>query len=317
MKANSQWLKEKQVKTVEYTFESATRKSLYSLYAIGDAHIGALNCAEEELMSLVGRIAADPNALWIGGGDMLDAVILQDVKRFDISALPNWMVEGDADGVRERVGDIIAAQKRRFLSIVNPIKDKCLGLIEGNHEYAMYKHHNRNVMQEMCETMNVPNLTDCAFIRLRFKRLTSVHSGVNTVTVFICHGHGEGRSSGAEPNRLFKLAADKQADIVLTGHSHTFHIHPPIPMLILPHGGRLLPEPIIREKYVANWGSYLFTYKRGPSTYASRANYPVRPMYTVETTIKPHHSVAVSMNDGTKERAELNIPVIEMRQLKL
>lgn len=305
------------MKTAEYTFETDSRKTKYSLYSIGDAHIGALNCAESELIALVHKIAQDENAFWVGGGDLLDAVILQDVKRFDVNSLPNWMVSGAANEIKKRVGDIVSAQKKRFLSIVGPIKHKCLGLIEGNHEEAIAKHHNRDVMAELCEALDVPNLTDCAFIRLRFKRLSSKQSGGVVVTLFVCHGHGGGRTSGAEPNKLFKLAADKYADIILTGHSHSFHIHPPIPVLTLPHGGKLLKEPMIREKYVANWGSFMFTYKEGPSTYASRANYPVRPMYTVETTITPHHSHKIYAKDGTGEAVDASVPLIEMQQLKL
>lgn len=310
------------MRTVEYTFETDSRSTGYSLYAIGDAHIGALNCAESELMSLVNKIKGDPNALWIGGGDYLDAVILQDAKRFDVNSLPDWMVTGGANEVKRKVGDILAAQRKRFLQIVHPIKEKCLGLIEGNHEYSIFKHHNRDIMNELCEGLNTIDLTDCAFMRLRFKRLynksksSGLENASTTITVFICHGHGEGRSSGAEPNKLFKLAADKEADIILTGHSHTFHIHPPIPMMVLPHRGKLLPEPIVREKFVANWGSYLYTYKKGPSTYASRANYPIRPMYTVETIIYPHKQQAFGLNDGTSEMSRFTHPVIEMHQLK-
>ena len=305
------------MKTVEYVFNADSRSAQFKFYALGDIHVGALNCAEHEFMRLVRTIANDDNARWIGGGDMLDAVIIQDAKRFDINSLPDWMVTGSAKSVKAMVGDIIAAQKRRFLHMVKPIKDKCLGLIEGNHEYSIFKHHNRDVMAELCNAMEVPNLTDCTFMRLKFKRHTVGTPQVAVVTVFACHGHSAGRSSGAEPNNLFKLSADKHADIVLTGHSHTFNIHPPIPIMRLPANGKLLAEPIVREKYAANWGSYMLTYKDGPSTYASRANYPIRPMYTVETTITPFRTIAYKCAKEDLSDAQISCPEIEMRQLKL
>jgi len=222
---------------------------------------------------------------------MCDAVILNDVKRFDVNTLPSWMLTGSPRAIKERIGDMLYAQRRRFVKLVKPIKDKCLGLVEGNHEFSIYKYHNRDHMAELCRELDAKNLTDCAFLRLRFLRPSSeddrkVHS--NSVVVFICHGHGEGRTAGAEPNRLARLAADKDADIVLTGHSHTYHILPPIVMLGAPSAGALPENPTVHEKYVANWGSFLYTYQTGPSTYASRSNYPVRPMYTVETVIEPH-----------------------------
>ena len=125
--------------------------------------------------------------------------------------------------------------------------------------------------------------------------------------MFITHGHGGGRTSGAEPNSLYRLAADKGVDIVLKGHSHTYCIHPPIPMLYIPSGGALPSEARVKYKYAANWGALVLTYQDGPGTYASRANYPVRPMYTVQTIIKPFHF----------DNAGNDVPDIEMIPVKL
>lgn len=270
-----------------------SRSSTFKLYPLGDIHIGAMNCAENEFRSVVRMIRDDPDAMWVGGGDMLDAVVLQDVKRFDIQSMPAWMFTGKAEDIKAKIGDIISAQQKRFLEIVWPIKDKCLGLIEGNHEYSIYKHHGRDVMTHLCEALHTENLTDCAFIRMRFRR-GGEHSTASCsgATVFICHGFGEGRSAGAEPNKLAKLAADKEVDLLVTGHSHNFHIMPPVPMLWIPTAGKLPEDTFVREKHVANWGSYMYTYKRGPSTYASRANYPVRPMYTVQVVFSPFKRIS-------------------------
>ena len=280
------------MRLVEREFLTTTRSTEYKLYGIGDVHIGALNCAEKEVRQLVKKIAKDPNARWIGGGDYCDAVILGDIKRFDVNTLPNWMLDGNANTVKERIGDIVFAQRKRFVDMVMPIKDKCLGLIEGNHEYSIFKYHNRDHMGQLCAMLDTTNLSDCSFIRLKFRRKTEgskCRGKSSSVVVFISHGHGGGRTSGAEPNKLHRLASDKDADIILTGHSHTFCILPPIAVLGMP-GQAVLREDedaVVKEKHAANWGSFVYTYKAGPSTYASRANYPVHPMYTVETAIKP------------------------------
>ena len=291
------------MRLVEYTFKPRDAKYEFFLYVLGDLHIGASNCAEDKIRKLVKRIADNPNAFWIGGGDVPDAVILNDSKRFDPSILPDWMLEHQgADNIRKNLQDMVRAQEGRVYELLDPIRDKCLGLIEGNHEYSIMKHHNRDLSRHMCEHFNCPDLTDCAFIRFRF------HNGNKTsiVKMFVSHGHGGGRSSGAEPNILYRLAADKDCDIVMKGHSHTFCIHPPIPLLTIPETGNLGKDPEVYEKYAANWGSTLYTYQSGPSTYASRANFPVRPMYTVETRIRPFHRTF----DKTR-------PAIEMHQVRL
>lgn len=278
----------------EFCFRNLSRSDKTSLYVIGDAHVGALNCAEDKIVRLVERIRSDPNARWLGGGDMCDAVILNDTSRFDPSILPNWLLEGkNGKDVRLNLQDILSAQKRRLFKLLTPIKDQCLGLIEGNHEYTIMKHHNRDFMAELCTYFNCENLTDCAFLRFKFNRKVNYSQDgkprdpTATIRGFICHGHGGGRTSGAEPNNLYRLAADKEVDFVLKGHSHTFCVHPPIPMLSIPSGGKLPEDPIVYDKHAANWGSFVYTYKTGPSTYASRANYPVRPMYTCEVLMEP------------------------------
>ena len=299
------------MKLMEYSFESKTRDYDFYLYPIGDVHVGASNCAEDKLQRLVKLIASKKNAYWIGGGDMLDAVILNDSKRFDPSVLPDWMLENQSgDRVRKNLEDMLEAQQKRFFKLMDPIRDRCLGLIEGNHEYTIMKHHNRNLMAAMCRHFNAPDLTDCAFLRLKFRRLDGNHT--TTIRGFITHGHGGGRTSGAEPNILYRLAADKEVDFVFKGHSHAYCIHPPIPVLSIPSAGAMPTDPTVYDKFAANWGAFLLTYKSGPSTYASRANYPVRPMYTVECHIKPHQHQYVKKDKSNQER-----PHVELNPVRL
>ena len=303
------------MKLVDIPFTTNSRSETLKIYPIGDTHVGALNCAEDKLRGIVRTIASDKNAYWIGGGDYLDAVILNDTKRFDPNVVPDWMLAEGPDKSRVNLTDMLEAQRKRFFKIMAPIKDKCLGLIEGNHEYTIMKFHNRNLMRSLCEYFSLngqpaTDLSDCAFIRLKFRQKSKGGITSSTVRMFICHGNGGGRTSGAEPNSLYRLAADKECDIVLRGHSHSFCIHPPIPMLSIPSGGVMPSHPTVYDKHAANWGAYVYTYATGPSTYASRANYPLRPMYTVEITIKPLHSV-------NREGHERDMPRIDMREVRL
>lgn len=276
------------MKLKDYTFNVKRGESM-TFYVIGDAHVGSKNCAEEKLKVLVDIIKADPNARWFGGGDLTENIVPSDSKRFDPTVLPDWMLDNrDADDVVMDLKDIIGAQLERLYAILDPIKDKCLGLIEGNHEYSIMKYHNRDIMNTVCKHFKVANLTDCAYLRFNFRRGKQETA---VVRAFITHGHGGGRTSGAEPNCLYRLAADKDCDIVWKGHSHTFAMHPPIPMLTIPKTGPIPENATTHYKYAANWGAYVYTYQSGSGSYASRANYPVRPMYTVSTVVTPEPSI--------------------------
>lgn len=291
------------MKLIEFEFpESRVRDTEYTIYPLGDVHIGAPNCAEKQFRRIVQAIRDDPNAYWFGGGDLVDAVILQDQKRFDPAGLPEWMLDASAAEVRANLQDIVNAQLKRLTGIVEPIRARCMGLIEGNHEYQIMKQHNRNITQELCNTLGVPALTDTCFMRLKFRRL------VTTVMIrlYACHGHGGGRTPGSEPNHLARLSQDKECEILLRGHSHTQHIMPPQSRLTIPVNGKLGDECALTTLRAANWGCYLRTYAAGPSTYDSRANYPVRPLSTVRVVIRPFREI------GGRSDPDIRIDEISM-----
>jgi predicted phosphodiesterase len=275
---------EEEVRLIDKLIKQKSRSEKFYLYVLGDTHIGARNCAESYLRRLIRKIQDEPNALWLGGGDYIDAIKPQDSRRFTPEALPDWILEGDADTVRARLLDIVRQERDRFWLMVEPIKDKCLGLIRGNHESALTKHYNEDPHEWLCEALEVPDLTDCSFVRLRFRR----QKAIQTIVVFICHGFGGGRSAGAEPNHLSRLAASKDADLVLRGHSHTFHILPPIVKLGVPRQGQLPEECYARYTRAGNWGAWLRSYAAGKQTYDSAACYPPRSLSTLEIILEPH-----------------------------
>ena len=328
------------MKVMEYVFPPVhSRSDTFTLYPLGDVHIGAFNCAEKQFRSVVNMIEEDPNARWFGGGDLVDAVILQDQKRFDPNVLPNWLLADHKDRIvaliaesdlepedaadeiiklmsrstREKLADMVSAQRKRLLKIVDPIKDKCIGLMEGNHEYTIMKYHNRDLMTEMCAALAVPHLTDCCFVRFKFTRVKGKPKGRKRsladsacIRMFALHGNGGGRTPGAEPNNLARLAGDKVCELVLRGHSHTQFIMPPIARLTIPTGGALDEEAESTILRAANWGCYLRTYAAGPSTYDSRAQYPVRPLSTIKIRLTPFRDI------GGRTRPKIKIEELEM-----
>ena len=267
------------------------RADVFEFYPLGDLHIGSRSCAEKPLRKMVAQIAASRNALWIGGGDYLEAVLPQDIKRFDMDTLPDWILEGDAKTIRKKLNSILAQQYDRARKILEPIKHKCLGLIEGNHEYQIRKRYNENVVSSLCGRLETPELTDEAVIRLRFKRNTATA----TVIIYICHGWGGGRTAGAEPTKLHRMRDEWEiADICLRGHSHIFDIIPPKPILEIPRTKSLPKELTQRYRWAANWGCWVYSHASGPSSYASRACYPARPMQTTKIEIKPFANTTIN-----------------------
>ena len=296
------------MKLLNIDIDVTSRSEIFNLYPVGDAHVGAFNFTVKKFKKYVQRIKDDANALWIGGGDIIDAIILQDQKRFDPDNLPVWMLTGGPDKVRKKIKDILKSQLDYAEELLEPIKDKCVGLIEGNHEYSISHYHNRDITADLAKRLDTIELTDCAFIRFRFKRL---HQATTAIRLFICHGNGGGRTAGAEPTHLTRLAQERDCEIILRGHSHIFHIMPPIPRLTIPATGDMPEHVLTHEVRAANWGAWVLSYANGPSTYDSRANYPVRPMCTVVAQIKPFCDI------GRSTGLRCNKPRISLQELNI
>lgn len=281
----------------------------WRLYVIGDVHIGAFNCAESHLKQYIQYIKNDEQSLWVGGGDYCDCVTPGDAKRFDVSSLPDWMLTGGPVTIREQLRDMAKQERERFIELVEPIRNKCIGLLEGNHEHSLMQYAHNGHHYLMCDELDVPNLTDTAMIRLNFRKQSG--NGGASILLFIVHGWGGGRTAGAEPNHLDRLRKIAEADIFLRGHSHIFDIEPIQIKLYIPRKGALPDELMQHEVHSANWGCWLKSYAVGPPTYDSRANYPPRPLRALQVEIKPQHNRPVSVCGRLVSKAVPRIKITE------
>ena len=284
------------------------RSDVFDIYPIGDLHLGSRNCAETPFRKHIDTIAQDENARAIIGGDLTNVVTPVDTQRYDAGSLPDWMLKGDESTIRKRLNDMAYQERTRVQDILMPIKGKILGAIEGNHEFTMRKTHNYYTHQLMCDELGVQDFTDEAILRLRFKRSKRA---VSSVVIYICHGWGSGRTAGAEPLKLQRMLDEwEEADVCLRGHSHTFHILPPKPVMGVPRFGEMPKELTQKYRWAANWGSWLYSHAAGESTYDSRACYPARPMITMKVVIKPF----TQTYQGGKY---IEMPHIELRAITL
>lgn len=292
------------MKIIERVIQCNKRSDICNLYPLGDVHLGSRNCAEKPLRAHVRRIADDPQAVWFGGGDVLDCIKPQDAKRFDVKTMPDWIMEGDADTTRDNLSDILTQQLKRLTGILKPIAHKCIGLMEGNHEAAIRRHYNQDIHGALCNKLDAQDLTSYCWIRLKFKRSNKAAKNIDVVAQ---HGCGGGRSDGAESLHLGRMIKKwEMADIVFRGHSHTYTVAPPKPVLYVPATGKMPKELSVRYRYAANWGCWLYSHAAGPSTYDETADYPARPMMTEYAQIQPFAYI-----EG-KEKAVIEIRSIEL-----
>jgi hypothetical protein len=244
----------------------------FTLVPLGDIHFGSPACDEEAARKARDYILNTPDAYCIGMGDYADLILMQDVKRFTGSAIKGDLLD-ELDSAINRQRDMVV---RYFKPLAD--KGKLLGLLTGNHEEAMTKHHSFNFMRDVCDKLNVPSLGYSCFYRLRLEK--EKNNTVNTLTIYAHHGFGGGRKPGASINRQVDAITSYDADIVLSGHDHQVMGKRFVRLGIVGNPPKVIAKTIILGKT----GSFLKTAIPRHTSYSEKAGYP--PNHMGHITIK-------------------------------
>ena len=211
-------------------------------------------------------------------GDYCDCVTPNDFKRWDGRILADWM-----KGQEDNIG---ATQTEYADKLLSPIWNKCLGLIEGNHEESIRKFNHYNVMTELLKKANLKNTVPyagvSAMIRLNFKRENSKEA--HDYIIHARHGEGAARTSGARALAVLRLASVfVNAHITLMGHLHGQE-SPDIPQRLILRNGKIQAF----ETIATMTGAWLLAYKQGvPATYLERWGSPPSVLGCPKIVIRP------------------------------
>ena len=249
---------------VEYT-----RPDKFYFYPLGDMHLGVVHCDEDLLEAKVQEIKKEKNALWLGMGDYGDCIVPSDFRRWEGKILAPWM--------KDHEDNIGPTQLEKVNEILSPIWDKCIGLIEGNHEDAIRRYNHYDFMAELLKKANEKNEVKYAgvscFARLLFRR-GHKENGSNESHEYIIHArHGEGsaRTSGARALAVLRLSQSMvNAHVTLMGHLHGQE-SPDIPQRLLLRRSRI----VAFETIATMTGSWIRAYMQGvPPCYLERWGSP-------------------------------------------
>lgn len=193
-----------QVAEITIPYRSTDR---FKIYPMGDEHLGTLYHAEGELNEQIRKIKNDPLAMWFGVGDKAEFITPSD-PRWSVGSIPEWLHEDN----------IAADQEDRYCEVYKPIADKCLGLLEGNHEDCIRVHNHADVHKNICKKLGVDDLGYSCFLKLKFRRHKS--NETHQVIGYLTHGYGWAITKGAKLNRLQMVMNSFSADFYAHGHMH-------------------------------------------------------------------------------------------------
>lgn len=175
------------------------------IHPMSDLHIGDMNCDYKLIMQRIEHIKNTPNAYCILDGDLMDTAIQSSI--------------GDTYGASLQPME----QLKHCVKLFEPIKDKILAVLPGNHEHRIYKTDGIDITELMCSQLGIHDkyspTTALLFVRFG-KQSSSRHNRPQLYTIYVTHGSGGGRKEGGKVNRLADLASIVDADVYITGHTH-------------------------------------------------------------------------------------------------
>lgn len=235
------------MRVVEIQESLPGKKKRINLHHVCDTHLGAPDVDEKALKERVALIESDPQARWTFGGDGGDLIRFSD-RRYQPDEL-HWRYR--------QATDMRYATMEHLLEIFSPIKDKCWGLCDGNHERKLDEVNGGKFGCELACNLGIPDrwVDYRGFINVEIQ-LTKTQR--LPLLIDLQHGWQAGRRSGAPQNQAELELGFTEADIVLRGHSHSPFAQPFV-TLGVSSGKRARVRR--RTRYVVNGGSWRLGYR--------------------------------------------------------
>lgn len=182
------------------------------IYPISDLHIGALEHNEDKFIQFRNRILEDNNGYVILNGDLINNATKSSVSNiFDETMRP-----------RE--------QKRKAAELLEPLRDRILCCVSGNHERRSGKDADDDPTYDILCKLDLEHMyrENMAFVRVQMGKQDGNGLKNPTYIFAVTHGAGGGMLTGGAVNRgeRFGYAIDG-VDALIIGHTHKpFVTHP-------------------------------------------------------------------------------------------
>ncbi len=268
----------------ERTLRIASRKDIVTIFALGDLHIASSAFEEHRLKKAIKKIEDTPNSVWIGTGDFGECISKTDIARFD--------QESVREPYRSNLHRYHQLEAQELKKLFEPIADKALGLLVGNHENSLRQKLNFDLTWELCNHLGCKNLSMEGIVRLNIERK---EGHAMPLIVFAAHGFGGGRRFGGKFNKLSDIQSYFEADIFLMAHVHSCGAAKEM-RLTVPRSGKLRLKET--PKLLIIVPAFYKTYQEGMDNYASKLLYPPSALGMAEIRARIV-SEQVSLPDGT------------------
>jgi len=190
-------------------------------------HIGAAQCDMKFIREHIKRIKNDPNgrAIYLGDGG-------------------ECVTKLSKGGIYEQ---LLSPQQQHDVCVeeLEPIKDKLLFGIRGNHGHRIYKETGLSFDKNLCHRLGIPYLGVSAFANITVNR--------SSYDVFCHHGADSGVAIQSKVTKAETFKQFVDADVLITAHSHACMEVPPAALLSCDNTNRRIATKL-RYQYIAGCG---------------------------------------------------------------
>lgn len=176
------------------------------LIPFGDIHRYAPLCDIPKWLDFLVWAKSKKNAYFLGMGDYDDLASFSERKAL-ISANLHESTHATLD-------DIYSTRAKNLVKELWFMKDKIVGMIEGNHFGVLQS--GMTTTQMMCDKLQCKYLGVSSFIRLSFP----FQHKTTSIDIWCHHGRGASRLAGSSINAVEQMATIAEANIYLMGHDH-------------------------------------------------------------------------------------------------
>lgn len=209
------------------------RTRTVTIYPVADVHLGATECHEREWDAFRSRVLAEKDSYLILHGDLINNNTRSSVG------------SPYADMLRPR------EQKRRMAEHLEPLRDKILCCVSGNHERRSLKDADQDPTYDIMCKLDLEDRyrESMAFLYLTIgtrsqgEGRTGTHAAYN---ICVTHGAGGGALSGGVINRNERFARSIcGVDALIVGHSHNGMISRPSQLVMDARTDRVTQRDIV------------------------------------------------------------------------
>jgi len=180
------------------------------LIPFGDIHRSAPLCHIEQWLNFLAWAKTKKNCYFLGMGDYDDLASTSERPFLTHSPLH--------DSTLQTLEKLYRENTQKLIDELSFMKDKLVGFLEGNH-YAELQ-SGLSTTQLMAEALNCKYLGVSSFIRLILRKEGGHKGYTHKIDLWVHHGRGGGRTSGASINKVEQMVMSADADIYLMGHDH-------------------------------------------------------------------------------------------------